>query len=209
MLVSFNNVPPAADAGGNQSVMVGHVVWLDGSASHDANGDLLSYSWSFVSKPFESQAELSDPQSVQTSFQADEVGPYVVSLVVNDGFVDSEEPSEVTIMAIACADVVAQTLGDSMDAINDLETGSLKNKNMKNTLTNKINAVLGQIDAGECEEALDKLTNDLLAKTNGCAEGTEPDANDWLITCEAQGLVYPILMEAIVPLANGDVPCCP
>jgi hypothetical protein len=208
--VSFENVQPVADAGGNQSVMVGDTVGLDGIASHDDNLDPLTFAWSVVSKPEGSQAQLSDPQAVQPIFVADRAGTYVVSLVVNDGWVDSE-PANVTIEAIACADVVALTLRNTIAVVNDLPPGSLKNDNMKNALTNKINAALGKIDAGGCDEALDKLSNDVVAKTNGCAEsGTgEPDRNDWLITCEAQGQVYPLLMQAIGLLENGGGPCCP
>jgi hypothetical protein len=106
--VSFDNVQPVADAGGNQSVMVGDTVWLDGSESHDVNLDSLTFAWSIVSQPEASQAQLSDPAVIGPIFVADQAGTYVVSLVVNDGWVDSD-PANVTIEAIACADVVGQT----------------------------------------------------------------------------------------------------
>jgi hypothetical protein len=104
---------------------------------------------------------------------------------------------------------VGQTLRDTIVVINDLPPGSLKNDNMKNALTNKINVALSQIDVGACAGALDKLGNDIVAKTDGCANGGEPDANDWLITCEAQDQVYSLLMDAISLLENGGGPCCP
>jgi len=50
VIVSFNNLKPVADAGGNQAVTVGDVVQLNGSGT-DANLDPLSYSWNFVSTP--------------------------------------------------------------------------------------------------------------------------------------------------------------
>jgi parallel beta-helix repeat protein len=208
VVVSFDNVQPVADAGGNQSVMVGDTVWLDGGASHDVNLDPLTFAWSIVSQPEGSQAQLSDPAVVEPTFVADQAGTYVVSLVVNDGWVDSD-PANVTIEAITCADVVGQTLRDTIAVINDLPPGSLKNKNMTNALTNKINASLGKIDTGVCGEALDKLGNDVVAKTDGCANGGEPDPNDWLITCEAQDQVYPLLMDAVSLLEDGGGPCCP
>ncbi len=46
-------------------------------------------------------------------------------------------------------------------------------------------------------EALDKLENNILRKTNGCAETGEPDKNDWIITCEEQGELYPLVIETI------------
>ena len=46
-------------------------------------------------------------------------------------------------------------------------------------------------------EALDKLENDILRKTNGCAETGEPDKNDWIKTCEAQEKIYPLIIETM------------
>jgi len=53
--ISFNNVAPVADAGGNQAVMVGDTVVLNGRGS-DANGDPLTFRWSFASVPEGSNA---------------------------------------------------------------------------------------------------------------------------------------------------------
>lgn len=43
----LNNLPPVADAGGSVTGVEGSAVTFDGSASHDPNGDALTYSWSF------------------------------------------------------------------------------------------------------------------------------------------------------------------
>ncbi|MBA7667137.1 hypothetical protein ES703_75222 [subsurface metagenome] len=87
------------------------------------------------------------------------------------------------------------TLADAVDMMLDPDT--LKNKNMKNTLLNKINAVQQMLDKGRYEEALNKLQNDILQKTDGCAETGEPDKNDWIITCEEQGELYLLVIETI------------
>ena len=194
--ISFENIKPVADAGGNQAVVVGDIVLLDGSGSHDGNGDPLSFSWSFVSVPEGSLAEIADPAAVQTSFEVNEPGAYVVSLVVNDGFVDSDADNA-TVMAITCEDAAAMTLLETVETTNELDPNSLKNENLTHALTNKINAALAMIDEGYYEDALDKLENDILHKTNGCAETGEPDRNDWIETCEEQSQVYPLVMEAI------------
>jgi len=89
----------------------------------------------------------------------------------------------------------AATLLDVVSTM--LDPNNLKNSNMKNALINKINAVLQMIDEGQYEGALNKLENDILAKTDGCAETGEPDKNDWIITCEGQNQVYPLIMETI------------
>lgn len=92
------NSKPVADAGADQNVVFPATVNLNGSASTDADGDGLSYTWAFVSKPTTSSAALNDPNVENPSFTADIAGSYVVSLVVNDGFVDSTSAS-VTVIA--------------------------------------------------------------------------------------------------------------
>ncbi|MHC4544599.1 MAG: TolC family protein [Planctomycetota bacterium] len=73
----------------------------------------------------------------------------------------------------------------------------LKNENMKYFLLNKIIAVQQMIDEGLYEDALSMLENDILQKTNGCAETGQPDKNDWIVTCEEQNKLYPIVIETI------------
>jgi hypothetical protein len=199
--VSFDNIKPVADAGDNQAVIVGDTVNLDGSGSTDVNFDLLTYSWSFLSLPEGSLAVLFDADTVNPSFTADEVGTYVVSLVVNDGLLDSDADT-VSIEAISSYDALVQILLELIDRVNLLPEESLKNKNLKKALTNKINDVLAMVDEGLYVEALDKLQKDILGKTDGCATNTQPDKNDWITTCPEQGQVYPLIMEAIELLGN-------
>ncbi len=82
------NRAPVADAGAAQTVAIGAMVTLAGSASSDPDGDPLTYRWSLTS-PAGSSAELDDPLSVNPSFVADLAGTYVAQLIVNDGTVDS------------------------------------------------------------------------------------------------------------------------
>jgi RHS repeat-associated protein len=89
VLVSTVNSRPVAAAGPDQTVAVGTVVGLDGSASHDVDGDPLTYSWTLVTRPGDSQAALSDPGGPMPVFTADRPGVYEVELVVNDGAEDS------------------------------------------------------------------------------------------------------------------------
>ena len=94
--ISTLNSPPVANAGPAQTVLAGSTVQLNGSASTDVDGDPLTFRWSITSKPSNSNAVLSDPSSVTPTFYADQLGTYVVQLIVNDGTVDSA-PSSVTI----------------------------------------------------------------------------------------------------------------
>jgi F0F1-type ATP synthase epsilon subunit len=94
--ISTLNSAPIADAGLDQSPVIGETVTLDGSNSSDADGDTLSSSWSFVARPAESAALLSDTTASQPTFTVDMAGSYIVQLIVNDGVVDSQ-PDTVTI----------------------------------------------------------------------------------------------------------------
>jgi predicted alpha/beta hydrolase family esterase len=83
------NRVPVANAGPDQTVASGGAVSLDGSISSDADGDRLTFRWSFASAPVGSNPILSDPTAVRPTFIADSPGEYVVRLIVNDGQFDS------------------------------------------------------------------------------------------------------------------------
>jgi PKD repeat protein len=194
--ITSNNVTPVADAGGNQAVNAGDTVVLDGGASHDANGDPLTYAWILVSKPADSTAELNPSSAVMTTFVADLPGDYIVSLVVSDGFATST-PSNVTVMAISLTTAASQTLREAISVVNVLPPAALMNGNLRNALTSKINAVLALIDQGAFADAVSKLQHDLLAKTDGCAAAGAPDRNDWIVDCDRQGEFAPLIARAI------------
>ena len=90
------NTAPVADAGADQTVPQGSNVQLDGANSSDADNDPLTYAWQFISKPQNSLAQLSDNSVVDPGFTADQSGLFILSLVVNDGQVNSSS-DEVTI----------------------------------------------------------------------------------------------------------------
>ena len=102
--ISTSNTAPVANAGPNQTARVGATVTLDGSASTDADGNPLTYQWSFVSVPTGSAAALMGPTTVKPTFMADKAGDYLVRLIVNDGTVNSA-PATVTITTTNTAPV--------------------------------------------------------------------------------------------------------
>ena len=89
VIISTNNVAPVANAGFDQFGLTPGSIPLDGSGSSDANGDPITYAWTFVSKPAGSIATLVNPTSVSPTLEADLVGSYEVQLIVNDGTVNS------------------------------------------------------------------------------------------------------------------------
>lgn len=98
VVASVANAAPVANAGLAQSVQVGSKVALSGAASSDANGDVLTYSWTLTAKPAGSAAALVNAANVNTSFTPDVVGNYQGTLVVSDGKLSSQ-PSTVTVTA--------------------------------------------------------------------------------------------------------------
>ena len=194
--ISFSNVKPVADAGGNQAVTLGQIVHLNGIGSSDANGDALAYSWSVVSAPAGSTATLVGESTQTPSFTADAAGTFVISLIVNDGFLNSD-PSTVTVEVTTRQSQAITVVRQAITAINALGDGSFKNPNLRNSLTNKLNAVLRDIDQGHYQDALNKLQNDVLAKTGGCSTIGSPDKNDWIRDCASQNLVVPALQQII------------
>lgn len=97
-VVNSCNIIPVASAGSAQKVLVANSVTLDGTGSGDANGNPLTYAWSFVSKPPSSIAVLASATASKATFVPDQAGIYVISLVVNDGKSNSA-PATVAITA--------------------------------------------------------------------------------------------------------------
>jgi hypothetical protein len=202
VVVTSENVKPVADAGGNQVVLVGDTVFLDGSGSYDANGNDLTYRWSLADEPEGSVAELSFPETLDPIFVADVEGMYTVSLVVNDGIVDSD-PSNVAILAIDAGkiDDFIDPLMQIVIELNGLDDDDFKHLGDRDVLTQKVIVVLLNYLKGNVDQSmLDKLTDDIGGKMDGCAEIGDVDANDWIINCPGQDKVYPYLEEAIAAL---------
>jgi hypothetical protein len=81
------NTAPIADAGADSQVITGATVNLSGAGSSDANGDTLTFNWTFVSRPAGSGAQLTSRFTVAPSFVADVAGSYIVGVLVSDGTV--------------------------------------------------------------------------------------------------------------------------
>lgn len=87
--ISTTNSAPIANAGPDQSALVGERVTFDASASFDIDGNTLSYLWTFTTRPVGSNATLSDAAVLSPSFIIDQPGTYITQLIVNDGVVNS------------------------------------------------------------------------------------------------------------------------
>ena len=74
---------------------------------------------------------------------------------------------------------------------------------MRNSLTRRLNLTLRLVDRERYRPAMIILENWVLPKMDGCAEAGEPDEGlplyeyDWLVTCDAQDQVYPLIIDTI------------
>ncbi|MBF0262116.1 MAG: hypothetical protein HQL97_09820 [Magnetococcales bacterium] len=99
------NTAPVANPGSDSTVAPATEVTLNGGNSSDVDGNTLTYTWNLTSKPTGSTLSTgissitkSTTNPALATFTPDKKGTYVVSLVVNDGTVDSAAKS-VTVTA--------------------------------------------------------------------------------------------------------------
>tara|TARA_Y100001970_G_scaffold294264_1_gene449450 strand:- start:2202 stop:5867 length:3666 start_codon:yes stop_codon:yes gene_type:complete len=90
---------PTANAGDDVSTTVGEILILDGSSSTDTDGDILSYNWSIIERPLNSQATIQNPTSINPFIEVDAYGEYIIQLQVFDGSASSD-PDVVIINAV-------------------------------------------------------------------------------------------------------------
>ena len=114
LTVRATNTAPVADAGADRSIRVAETTVLDGSRSSDVNGDRLTYAWSIEARPNGSTAALADASQPVARFAPDVAGDYIVSLVVNDGAVDST-PDRVTLTVVGAGDNRAPVANAGID----------------------------------------------------------------------------------------------
>ncbi len=96
---NLENSAPVANAGTDQTVFTQALVSLDGGGSTDADGDALTFSWEFDSRPAGSGATLSGAATANPTFTPDVPGNYVIRLTVADAFPDSTGTDSVTVTA--------------------------------------------------------------------------------------------------------------
>ncbi len=57
--------------------------------------------------------------------------------------------------------------------------------------------MIKEIEKGKSGKAKKILKKDILKKTDGCAVNGSPDKKDKIKDCDAQALIYPLILEVI------------
>jgi hypothetical protein len=205
--VNTNN-PPVADARPGSPIIVGGRtgVQLDGSQSYDPDGNDITYQWSCFSWPGSNASpptpapQLDGANTATPTVWTDVYGDYTLQLVVSDGRLSSD-PNNTTVTFLTKQDAASDNLTGTVEVVTSIPPSQAAavfvNTNMQNALTNKINEALKLIDQKKYSQALNKLQNDILPKTNGCHDSGAPDANDWIKDCATQQQVYPFVVQTI------------
>ncbi|RWX44711.1 FG-GAP repeat-containing protein [Candidatus Electrothrix aarhusensis] len=194
-IFSTGNTAPVADAGQDQSAMQGEEVCFDGSDSSDADGDPLSYLWTLNAWPAGSAAELDDPTAEAPCLIADLPGTYRVSLVINDGTLDSEADTAEAVV-LSFHDAVVQLIEEAEAVIDGLDPDVFKRRWHKRLLLSYLFRTNHFMTRKRYRASLWRLR--MIVRTfNGCVGSGKPDRRDWIQDCDAQEQVYPLIMNAI------------
>ncbi|CAK8714384.1 hypothetical protein KKHLCK_03445 [Candidatus Electrothrix laxa] len=192
-----NSLPVAYISDFETSVSTGDIVCVDGSASSDADGDALSYSWELTAWPDGSSAAFDEPSAVAPCFTADLPGTYEVSLIVKDGVGESQPITAEVVATTTLSEAVIATLEETAEVISSLDSEVFDKERKQQILGDKIDQTIVLVDDGLYYQALSKLRNSILRKTDGCIKSGGPDRNDWIRECTSQEDVSNLILEAM------------
>ena len=197
-----DNPAPTAATGPDQLVVVKQLVVLNGTAS-DPDGDSIAYSWQFTAMPTGSTAQLSSQNVAVTTFVPDLPGRYVLTLTPSD-FVGPGTAATTTITATTAATYAEIQTQAAAEQIGTLSASAVATAGNQNALIHLLSNVVHQLQSGDATGARQQLQL-AASRTDGCslrgvADGNGPD-RDWIVSCEAQERVYPLLLSVLAVIA--------
>jgi hypothetical protein len=110
------NAVPAADPGADLVADVGDMVTMDGSASCDADGDVLEPSWELIAAPAGSAWQFGPVDQWQPQLLVDAPGPYRMRLTVADSAGARSWPVEVLVIG---GSIAVDGLDNDVDGLFD------------------------------------------------------------------------------------------
>lgn len=195
------NLPPTANAGSDQLVIVNNSVALNGSAI-DPDGDSIIYNWQFTGEPTGSNAQLTQPNSANTTFVPDLPGVYVATLTASD-FLGPGRSASSTITVTTATMYAEMQLQAASAQVQDLPAGAMTTSGNQNALIQLLGNVVVALQSGNLPGARQQLQQ-AISRTDGCALHGAPDGNglgrDWITTCAAQEQVYSALVAALAAI---------
>jgi hypothetical protein len=117
-------------------------------------------------------------------------------------FDDKLTPAEVRRMYLAGKAIPEVRAIDSLAA--SLAPSAFRNPNMQGALHNKLEAVRADLESERLDGARHKVKNDILQKADGCATAGAADGNDWIIGCDEQGQIHPLIEALALGLESAE-----
>ena len=197
------NLPPIANAGRDQLLIVGQTADLNGSAV-DPDGDSITFNWQLSAKPTGSNAQIAQANLANTTLLPDLPGVYVATLTPGD-FVGPGTSASATITATTATGYAAVLLQTAATEVRELPATAVTVGGNQNALIQLLSNVAVALQNEELTAA-NKQLRQALSRTDGCANEGAPDGNgpgrDWITTCEAQEKLYPLLVAALTAIAQ-------
>jgi Tol biopolymer transport system component len=179
LIVTVNNVAPTASIDSVEQpnahfILPYHELTFIGSFTDPGWLDTHTIEWEF------GDGETATGTLTPTHAYSDNgMYPVILTVTDDDGGIGTDN-MEITILseeeAITTVDDNIQDLSDDAFKINPDQR--------KNALSEKLDEVIGLIEAGEYQEAIEKLQNDIRAKADGYVDGNP--VNDWITDPDEQ-----------------------
>lgn len=180
------HIPPTADAGEDQTIILGETVYFDGSGSSDSDGEIVSYEWEFEDGIIKT--------GENTSYVYCGAGEYGVTLTITDD--DGATNTDTITVTVETPEQASQNVGDELYRIIE--------DNPDRPLADKIEDALAKVQA-----ALDELTKN--PPDNQAAVGNIEGAVGDLEAAVKDGLLDPVqgeqLMDQLARITRALATC--
>jgi hypothetical protein len=103
-------------------------------------------------------------------------------------FVDNEQI--LVYGAIDSTSTAKEKLNLLLKTVQKLRSASFKKPLFKNYLIAQLTKTMKLVQSGSKQEAFKKLKNSILPRMDGCVRRGQPDANDWIKSCNVQKQLY-------------------